>query len=239
MPSPRFVLLGDDPAFARDLTLAAPGIRVVATDYLDALGRSPRPLFLLIDARSLKRCCVERIRRLSHGCPDCRVSPPPARFGAHSEPLSERTLIRTTSILAVQTRSKVQRTSPSLARKAWSQRSQLLDARHRSHLAQRFLKLARSHDHGNLSVASAAKHLEVEVRQLNRLCHKWFDFPPGVIIDLVRVVSLTKRICSGRRKLSHIAADHGFPCVPALISFTWRFVGATPKQLISDFGQSE
>ncbi len=98
----------------------------------------------------------------------------------------------------------------------------------RSLLIKAFIDLVRTNDHEPLSVAQAARELHVSVRTLQRYCSGEIRFPPRLIIDLARMVSITSEIQRTDRPLSAIADAHGFSEPSDMRRWFLRFVGIRP-----------
>ncbi len=97
--------------------------------------------------------------------------------------------------------------------------------------ARDFLVLAMEHDHETHTVKEAALHLRLTRQHLHRQSLGWFGFPPGVMIDLRRAVSVCSEILNSPGSLGAIAAAHRFPDLSAMGRLTLRFVGLRPAMI--------
>ena len=107
-------------------------------------------------------------------------------------------------------------------------RETVLCATDRPSEALRFLALAHSHSRQAYTVAQAAEVFKVSVRKLSRLSIACLSYPPGLIIDLVRIVSVANEIRATETALKDVSFRHAFPHPSAMGRLFHRFVGVSP-----------
>lgn len=114
------------------------------------------------------------------------------------------------------------------SRSAWASRSRIVSREGRPAQACRFLETANAHDHEQFAVSQMAEALCTSPRHLNRLSEEWFGYPPGVVIGLVRVMSVVEEISTTSQPLKVIAAAHRFRGKNAMAEQVRRFMGLLP-----------
>lgn len=119
--------------------------------------------------------------------------------------------------------------SASRARQAWIHRRHLLSPHGRPAQAVQFLALVREHAREAYTVPQAAGVLCLGISTLRRLTGLWFSSPPGIIIDLCRILSVANEIRSTEGSIKAIAGGHGFRDASAMGRLFRRFVGVSPK----------
>jgi AraC-like DNA-binding protein len=113
-------------------------------------------------------------------------------------------------------------------RDAWKRRASLLSPEDRPALARHFLKLIREHSREACTVTEVTRVLAVSRSALERTCLRAFDFPPAVLINLSRVVSIARDLRETGQPLKTISIGHGFPTPSIMNRFFTRFVGIPP-----------
>jgi transcriptional regulator GlxA family with amidase domain len=111
---------------------------------------------------------------------------------------------------------------------SWSARKRLLSLSGRPEVIRKFIRLTRAHVHGALKVPAVAKRLGMNVRFLTRLSVKELGYPPGVVIDLARIVRVAKEIATTQRGFTAIARRYGFPDQAGMNRQFKRIVGVPP-----------
>ncbi len=91
-----------------------------------------------------------------------------------------------------------------------------------------FIVFAVAKKHQGCTVEKAAAAISLNMRRLYRLCLRTLGHPPGVILDLARIVRLAQNLTHTPRTLKVIARAHGYPDEPTMSTQFLRFVGMRP-----------
>jgi len=203
-----FIILSEDEGLERIVAGLLPGVRVVFCDSVDQhlSGLACHRQRILLDPLSATPRRLEEIRLIEQGVDASRILGAAASIGQNGR--GRR---------------------PSLsARSAWANRLRVLNPTGRSRAVRSFLRSARENDHLGFSVPAAAASTGVSLRQLYRLSWGALSLPPGVIIDLTRVVSVADAVEGSALPMMTIARVHGFTDQPAMNRQFMRFVGEPP-----------
>ena len=114
------------------------------------------------------------------------------------------------------------------ARMAWYRRAAILSTAARPALARQFLRSCRQYASQSFSVLEAARDLGVGRSTLERLSLAWFGVPPGLVIDLVRILSVSDDLTCTEEPLKIIAQRHAFSSVSNMGRMFVRYVGVAP-----------
>ena len=222
------LILSRDEDLVRALRRAAPRAHIVSRKCLAAVGRVGGDTRLIVDPRSADARCLERLARWRGSC---RV----AGVVYLSLPASPDVLLRLPQICPGEVSSIANLVSllnasraVSPARSAWVRRSRILAPAGRPAKARRFLEFARTRDHEGCTVEEASAAIQVNTRALNRLCRRWFGYPPGLMLDLARIVGIARELRETRTRLGSLAAAYDYSDPPALSNQFLRFVGLRP-----------
>ncbi len=97
-------------------------------------------------------------------------------------------------------------------------------------MVQRFLAAARDHDHEGFTVPAAAGAVYVSVSRLHSIVQEALGYPPGMVLDLVRLESVAVAISGSSAPFMNIAETHGYSAPPAMNRQFVRFVGVAPGE---------
>ncbi len=212
-----FIILSSDEELAAQFARSVPDARVIVVPCLGDLVRhwlGPSPS-LLVDPLSLRACCFQEL----WGCDPnslVRTPGPPSAQDRGSVP----------------PRSMPERLPPPAAtqnRAEWEERTRILSPTVNAERVRRFVKIAREHDHEGYTVPQAATALHVSIRQLHRMSIGALGFPPGIVLDLARVVSVAGELLAGDDSLAEIAEAHRYRDEASMTRQFNRFVGITPR----------
>ncbi len=222
------VILSRDGDLVRALRRAAPRAHIVSRKCLAAVGRVGGNTRLIVDPRSADARCLQRLARWRGRCgvagvvylslpasPDVLLRLPQICPGAVSSIANLVSLLKASRAV-----------SP--ARSAWGRRSRILAPVGRPAKARQFLELARTRDHDGCTLEEASAAIHLNARALNRLCRRWFGCPPGLMLDLARIVGIARELRETRTALGSLAAAYDYPDPPALSNQFLRFVGLRP-----------
>src|SRR3989442_2723009 len=127
-------------------------------------------------------------------------------------------------------------TSVTSARAAWAQRDWILSLEAHPGRARKFLSLVLAHDHEAYTVAEAGDSMSLTPRHLGRLSIAWFAHPTKMVIDLARIVSVTRSLIKSSDTIASISRSHGFPDPADMSRLFIRFVGLRPGTWRVRFG---
>jgi AraC-like DNA-binding protein len=208
---------------------AAPEYPVGRIDCLTVVHDIDHETRLIIDPRPVLWCCLQRLSAWKH-----RLRPRQVVFLSLSAPpavLLELPLAFPGTVARIDEIGQVLREDvlSTAARSAWAARWQITLREGRPEQACRFLEAASGCDHEQFTVSQMAEALCTSPRQLNRLSEEWFGYPPGVVIGLVRVMSVVSEISTTSQPLKVIAAAHRFRGKNSMTQQVRRFMGLLPR----------
>lgn len=226
---PRIFLLSVDAGVARSVRSAVPEHPVGRIDCLTVVHDIDHETRLIIDPRPVLSCCLQRLGTWKH-----RLRPRQVVFlslPASPAVLLELPLAFPGTVARIDELDRVLREDSlsTAARSAWAARWQITSREGRPEQARCFLETASAHDHEQFTVSQMAETLCTGPRQLNRLSEEWFGYPPGVVIGLVRVMSVVWEISTTSQPLKVIAAAHRFRGKNAMAQQVRRFMALLPR----------
>ncbi|HET8947666.1 MAG TPA: helix-turn-helix transcriptional regulator [Candidatus Polarisedimenticolia bacterium] len=111
----------------------------------------------------------------------------------------------------------------------WDDWARILEAAGRHERARVFLGVALRASGRNV-VADGAAALGVGVRQLTRLCRRWFGHPPAAIVRQARIVRTLPDLMVSELSLTKIARRHGFSSRQAMTRLFATSAGLAPRE---------
>jgi len=186
------------------------------------------PLWLIIDPRWVRGCCLDRLAAWGKKIGSNRVVFLP--FSAPPDILLTlpRIIVGSISIpenlpALIQARSPGRR-----AEAAWAARDRIFGKACHPPEIEAFVKHAVDHAHEGNTVQEVARTLGISERRLHRISIASIGFPPGTVLDLARIISVAADLRRERSGLESIAHTHTFPHAAAMSRLFLRFTGLRP-----------